>query len=123
MNTADGDWYFTRSNDANINSNDDDNDESSSSDTSEADDIITTIQDPDPDIPDTYNEENVALTIGEQSYRHFRGIADPEKLNPLFEATARAAAQMPHLQRMTLRTEVKASVLYYFSMKYFAPGE
>ena len=127
MNTADGDWYFTRDDSVNIKSDDDDDDDdaesdTSSSDVSEADDTITK-QDPDPDTPDTYNDRNVALAIGDEPYRHFRSKADPGKLNPLFEAAARAAAQMPRLQRMTLMTKVRASKMFVFAMNYFAPGE
>lgn len=124
MNTADGEWYFTRDGYVNIESADDDDAESdtSNSDGSQADDT-TTKQNPDPDTPDTYNEKKVALAIGEKPYRHFRVRADPGKLNPLFEAAAQAAAQMPRLQRMTLKTEVKASRMFTFAMTYFAPGE
>ncbi len=122
MNTADGDWYFK----ANIESADDDDDDGESdtlsSDGSQADDT-TTKQNPDPDTPDTYNEKKVALAIGEKPYCHMRGRADPGKLNPLFEAAARAAAQMPRLQRMTLKTEVKAPRMFTFAMTYYAPGE
>lgn len=128
MNTADGDWYFTRDNNVNLESkNDDDDDDDAESDTSgfdgsEADDT-TTKQNSDPDAPDTYNEKNVAQAIGEEPYRHFRGRADPGKLNPLFEAAAQAAAQIPRLQRMTLKTEVRAFRMFTFSMTYFAPSE
>lgn len=121
MNTADGDWYFTRDDNMNV-ASDDDGDDDAESDDFEADDT-TTKQNPDPDIPDIYNEKKVALAIGEEPYRHFRGRADPGKLNPLFEAAAQAAAQMPRLQRMTLKTEVKASRMFTFAMTYFAPGE
>lgn len=41
----------------------------------------------------------------------------------LFEAAAQAAVQMPRLQRMTLKTEVKSSRMFTFGMTYFAPGE
>ncbi len=124
MNTADGDWYFTRDDNANVESDDDDDAESdtSSFDGSEADDT-TTKQNPDPNIPDTYNKKKVALATGEEPYRHFRGRADPSKLNPLFEAAAQAAAQMPRLQCMTLKTKVRAYRMFPFAMTYFAPGE
>ena len=124
MNTADGDWYFMRDENVNVESDDDDDAESdtSSSDGSEADDT-TTKQDPDPDTPDTYNDRKVALAIGDEPYRHFRSRANPGKLNPLFEAAARAAAQMPRLQRMILMTKVRASRMFVFAMNYFAPGE
>ena len=124
MNTANGDWYFTLDN-AKVESDDDDDaaeTDTSSSDGSEADDT-TTKQDPDPDTPDTYNDRKVALAIGDEPYRHFRSRADPGKLNPLFEAAARAAAQMPRLQRMTLMTKVRAPRIFVFAMNYFAPGE
>lgn len=67
MNTADGDWYLTRDDNVNVESDDDDAAESdtSSSDGSEADDT-TTMQNPDPDTPDTYSEKKVALAIGEE---------------------------------------------------------
>lgn len=123
MNTADGDWYFTRDGYVSIGSDDDDaQSDTSSSDGSQADDT-TTKQNPDPDTPDTYNEKKVALAIGEKPYRHLRGRADPGKLNPLFAAAAQASAQMPRLQRMTLKTEVEASRIFTFAMTYFAPGE
>ena len=124
MNTADGDWYFTRDDNTNSESDDDDDAESdtSSSDDSEADDVITN-QDPNPDIPDTYNDRKVALAVGDEPYNHFRSRADPSKLNPLFEAAARAATQMPLLQRMTLLTKVRASNMFFFAMNYSAPGE
>lgn len=125
MNTADGGWYFTRDDNVNVESENDDDDaesDTSSSDGSEADDT-TTKQNPHPDTPDTYNEKKVALAIGEEPYRHFRGRADPGKLNPLFEAAAQAAAQMPQLERMTLKTEVRASRMFTFAMTYFAPSE
>lgn len=71
MNTADGDWYFTRDDNVNVGSDDDDDaaSDTSSFDGSEADDT-TTKQNPDPDTPDTYNEKKVALVIGEEPYRH-----------------------------------------------------
>ena len=119
MNTADGGWYFTR--DENSESDDDVESDTSSSDDSEADDAITK-QDPDPDTPDTYNDRRVALAVGDKPYRHFRRKADPSKLNPLFEAAARAATQMPRLQRMTLMTKVRASSVILFEMNYCAPG-
>lgn len=126
MNTADGDWYFTRDSKVNSESDDDDDDDAesdtSSSDSSRADDI-TTKQYPDSDTPDIYNDEQVARAIGDVPRRHFRGRADPSKLNPLFEAAANAAAQMPRLERMALKTEVKASRTFTFAMTYFAPGE
>ena len=125
MNTVDGDWYFARDDNVNLESNDDDDDaetDSSSSDGSESDHPATK-QNPDPDTPDTYNEKKVALATGEEPYRHFRSRADPGKLNPLFEAAARAGAHMPRLRRMTLKTEVKASRMFIFAMSYFAPGE
>ena len=126
MNTADGDWYFTRDGSGNVGSEDDDDDaesDDSSSNGSEATDVTITAQYLDPDTPDIYNEKQVALAIGEEPYRHFRSRADPGKLNPLFEAAAQAAARMPRLQRMTLKTEVKASKMFTFAMTYFAPGE
>ena len=49
--------------------------------------------------------------------------AEPGKLNPLFEAAARAAVQMPRLQRMTLETEIKTSRLSIFAMTYLSPSE
>ena len=49
--------------------------------------------------------------------------ADPGNLDPLLEAAARAAAQMPRLQCLTLETEIKASTLSIFAMTYLAPGE
>ena len=124
MNTVDGDWYFTRDDNEDLESDDDDDAESdtSSSDTSESDDSDTK-QNSDPDTPDTYNGKKVALAIGEEPYRHFRSRADPGKLNELFEAAARAGAHMPRLQRMTLRTEVKASRMFTFAMNYVAQGE
>ena len=126
MNTADGDWYFMRDDNVNVESDDDDDDDAesdtSSSDGSEADGI-TIKQDPDPDIPDTYNDRNVALAIGDEPHRHFRSRANPGKLNPFFEAAAHAAAQMPRLQCMTLMTKVRASRMFVFAMNYFAPGE
>ncbi len=124
MNTADGDWYFTRDDNADVESEDDDDAESdtASFDGSGADDT-TTKQNPDPDTPDTYNEKKVALAIGDEPYREFRSRADPGKLNPLFEAAAQAAAQMPRLQRMTLKTEVRAYRRFTFAMTYFAPSE
>ena len=126
MNTADGDWYFTRDDNASSESDDDDEDADAESDTSSSDDSeddTITEQDPDPDVPDTYNDRNVALAVGDEPYRHFRSKADPGKLNPLFESAARAAAQMPRLQRMTLMTKVRASRMFLFAMNYFAPGE
>ena len=130
MNTADGDWYFRRDDNVNVESENDDDDtesDTSSFDGSEADDDnnnnTTAMQNPDPDTPDTFNEKEVALAIGEEPYRHFRGRADPRKLNPLFEAAAQAAAQMPRLQHMTLKTEVRASRTFTFAMTYFAPSE
>lgn len=127
MNTANGDWYFSRDDNANIESDDDDDDDdddtvSSLSEAAEADDIMTE-QNPDPDIPDTYNVKRVAFATGEHPFRHFRSKANPDKLNPLFTAAAMAAAQMPRLQRMTLKTEVRATRTFYFIMTYFAPGE
>ena len=127
MNTADGDWYFTRDDSVNAESDDDENNDpaesdTSSSDSSEADDIITK-QDPDPDTPDTYNDRKFALAIGEEPRRHFRSRADHGKLNQLFEAAARAAAQMPRLQCMTLITKVRASPTFSFRMDYLAPGQ
>ena len=109
----------------NIESNDDDDDDesdTSSSDGSQADDT-TTEKNPDIDTPDTYNERRVARAIGNRPYRHFRGRADPGKLNPLFEAAAQGAAQMPRLQYMTLKTDVRAARYFTFRMTYFAPGE
>ena len=133
MTTADGDWYFTRDNNASDESDDDDDDDdatltdTSSTDSSEADDdedsTTTIYQDPDPNTPDIYNEKNVALATGEKPHRHFRSKADRHKLNPLFEAAAHAAVQMPRLQCMTLKTEVKRRRMFTFAMTYFAPGE
>ena len=130
MTTAEGGWYFTRDNSVNDSSDDDDDDDN---DTSSADDssseadndtnTTTIYQDPDPSTPDTYNSKKIALAIGESPHCHFRRKADPDKLNPLFAAAAQAAAQMPRLQRMTLKTEVRASRMFTFSMTYFAPGE
>ena len=125
MNTADGGWYFTRENNANDKSHDDDDDAStdtSSADGSEADDDSTTTNQ-DPDIPDTYNATKVAFAIGEEPYSHFRTKADPDKLDPLFEAAARAAAQMPRLRRMWLKTYVYPPGMFDFAMAYLAPGE
>lgn len=124
MNTADGDWYFTRDDNADSESDDDDDDaesDTSSSNKSEANDVITK-QDPDPDTPDTYNDRKVALAVGDKPYRHFRKRADASKLNPLFEAAARAATQMPRLQSMTLVTKVRAASKFIFQMRYSAPG-
>ena len=124
MNTVDGDWYFTRDDNVNLESDDYDNAESDTSSfvSSESDDTAIK-QNPDPDTPDTYNEKKVALAIGEEPYRHFRSRADPGKLNPLFEAAAQAGAHMPRLQRMTLKTEVNAYMMFIFAMNYFAPGK
>lgn len=125
MSTADGDSYFTRDENVDVEPDDDDAD-LSSSDGSEADDDdydTATKQNPDPDAPDTYNEKKFALAVGEEPCRQFRGRADPGKLNPLLEAAARAAARMPRLQRMTLKTEVKAARMFTFAMRYFAPDE
>ena len=123
MTTADGGWYFTRDDNANDES-DDHYTDSSSADGSEADDdTTTTIQDPDPNIPDTYNQKQVALAIGDEPDRFFRSKADPEKLDPLFEAAARAAAQMPRLRHMWLKTHFFSSKVFDFRMVYFAPGE
>ena len=126
MNTVDGDWYFTRDDNVNLDSDDDDDDaaesDTTSSDFSESDNTGRK-QNPGPDTPDTYNEKKIALAIGEEPYRHFRSRADPDKLKPLFDAAARAGARMPRLQRMTLKTEVKASRWFIFAMNYFAPGE
>ena len=123
MTTAEGGWYFVRDNSTNDESDDDAAvTDTSSADGSEANDI-TTYQDPDPDIPDTFNEKQVALATGERPYRRFRSKADPDKLNPLFVAAAQAATQMPRLQRMMLKTEVKASKMFTFAMTYFAAGE
>ena len=129
MNTADGDWYFVReANDVNVESNNDDAYLEAGA--------ITTKQNPDPDIPDTYNEKNVALATGQQPYRHYRSGADPGKLNPLFTAAAKAAAYTPRLQRMSLSTDVRGSKLrqspgfhlpntriFTFKMTYSAPEE
>ena len=123
MTTADGGWYFTRDNNANDESdNDAAETDTSSADGSEPDDT-TIIQDPDPDTPDHYDQKKVALATGEEPQRHFRSKADPEKLDPLFKAAALAAAQMPRLHRMTLKTEVKASRTFTLAMTYLARGE
>ena len=129
MNTANGDWYFVReANDVNTKSNDDGESRAGA---------ITTEQNSDPDMPDTYNGRNVALATGQQPYRHYRSRADPSKLNPLFVAAAKAAAYMPRLQRMSLSTVVKGSMerrshwtrmkrsrMFTFAMTYSAvPGE
>ena len=123
MTTAEGGWYFVRDS----STNDESDDDAAVTDTSSAEgseaNAITIYQDPDPDIPDTFNEKQVALATGERPYRRFRSKADPDKLNPLFMAAAQAATQMPRLQRMTLKTEVKASKMFTFAMTYFASGE
>lgn len=122
MNTADGDWYFVREdNNTEVQSNNDDADLEAGA--------ITTEQNSDLDIPDTYDEENVALATGRQPCRYYRSRADPGKLNPLFAAAAKAAAHMPRLQRMSLSTLVKGSMarrspwgMFTFGMTYSAPG-
>lgn len=121
MNTADGDWYFTRDDNTSVESADNDGVETDDS-SSEAD-KTTTEQNPDPNTPDTYNEKTVAIAIGDEPSRLFRRRADSGKLNPLFEAAAHAATQMPRLRRMTLRMQVRARRWFIFAMRYYAPGE
>ena len=121
MNAANGDWYFTQDDNASVSSEDNDGIETDDS-SSEADET-TTEQNPDPNTPDTYNERNVAIAVGDEPSRLFRWRADPDKLNPLFEAAAQAAAKMPRLQRMTLRTQVRPRRWFTFAMRYYAPGE
>ena len=132
MINPEGDWYFSRSDPDERDSTEDETDgiesdtetSSSSSDTgSPISPRPCTIQTPDPDIPDSYNEKAVKLAAGWDRYREFRSRADPSKLDPLFRAAARAGAQMPKLQCMKLKTNVRGLREFDFSMTYSAPNE
>ena len=124
MNAPNGDWYFSHEDTKQVESDPDTYDDSDESRSDEEQGDGTTVkQNPDPNTPDIYNEKNVALATGDAPIREFRGKVIPEKLNPIFEAAARAAAHMPRLRCMTLQTEARASMNVRFAMKYFAPGE
>lgn len=82
-----------------------------------------TYQTPDINTPDVYNEKAIDLATGREPSRYYRSQVDRSKLNPLFLAAAKAACQMPRLQRMTLKCEVRGRDWFNFVMNYYEVGQ
>jgi len=110
MLTPGGGWYFTH-----------DPDEPEEEDPGE---------ESDPDGGWDEEEQIYYHAIGDYPFRRFRNTPDGGKLMPLLTAMARAAAQMPSLERMSFRADInsiytsgrRAKYASDFGVEYVAPG-
>ena len=100
MKTPDGDWYYLRGGQPSYLNRDNL--------------VVTSLDDEDHDelddidkFSDRYLEEDAIearVAVGESPYNPTRNIPDTGKLVPFFKAVARAAAQMPKLRVLTVKT-------------------
>lgn len=122
MNTADGDWYFVRDDNTDVQENEQEGDDDDYTEYGES--SSDTDGSYDSDVPDTYDKRREEYVTGSLPYRCFRSKADLAKVHPLFEAAAKAASQMPRLEDMYLDTLVGAAEEdFTFGMTYNAPGQ
>ena len=126
MTTAEGGWFFIRC-DEEEESEEEEQEENVpygwGSDNSASDSSSQSEMSDNSDIPDAYHEKREERAVGDFPGRLFRDKADATKLNPFFAGAARAATQMPRLQRMTLVSKVQANNKFSFRMSFFAPGQ
>lgn len=120
LNTPNGEWYFIRDPENNDESDEDEDDDEQeeSSDDSDDDSVLSY----DSLVPDTFNARKEARATGDLPARCFRTKPDSEKINPLLVAMARAAGQMPKLERMSLTARLICAEKSYFELDYLAPG-
>lgn len=125
LNTPDGNWYFVRDPDM-IEEEDEEregSDEEEPTDSEPNSDSGSVLSD-DSLVPDTYNEKEEARVAGNLPVRYFRTLPDSEKIIPLLTAMARAAGQMPKLQRTSLKADLICNLgNAYFEIEYLAPGQ
>ncbi|KAL8933990.1 MAG: hypothetical protein Q9211_005469, partial [Gyalolechia sp. 1 TL-2023] len=104
MTAPDGTWYFQR--DPERPEGDEGDEDAEAESESESD----TDSDPgsyDSFCPDTFHKRREARAIGDYPIRNFRTLPSDAHINPLLLAMARAAAHMPHLEGMTLKSSMR----------------
>ena len=115
LTTPGGEWYFVRDPE-NIEESDEDEDDDVievSSDDSDDDSDDDSVLSYDSLVPDTFNAKKEARATGDLPVRLFRTKPDSDKIYPLLIAMARAAGQMPKLERMSLIHFVYAENCYF----------
>ncbi|KAL8663215.1 MAG: hypothetical protein Q9202_004061 [Teloschistes flavicans] len=120
LSTSDGEWYFMRDPSKPI--GDDEGDTDSDSSENEGDDTVADSASEDEfySRADTYNEHRELRAVGHYPYRDFRTVPSDNHITPLLLAMARAAAQMPNLQSMSLTTSHRHDV--HFEIFFNAAG-
>ncbi|KAK4691316.1 hypothetical protein P7C71_g5656, partial [Lecanoromycetidae sp. Uapishka_2] len=123
LNTMNGEWYFVR---------DPERREEEFAEDSAVDDEIrlddiesdhNSVLSDDSLVPDSYNKKEEMRASGQFPMRRFRFLPDSEKITPLLVAMARAAGQMPKLQRITLRADLATGRRDIFEVEYLAAGQ
>lgn len=124
VTTPNGEWYFVRDplRGEVADEEEDSEAEDESEDDATSDDSWAEFCANDPLVPDTFNEKKESRAVGDSPIRIFRTMPDSEKITPLLTAMARAAGQMPKLQRLSLTADLVCSDAC-FQLSYFAPGE
>ncbi|KAL8719186.1 MAG: hypothetical protein Q9225_003787, partial [Loekoesia sp. 1 TL-2023] len=107
MTTPNGHWYFVRDPSKPIEDDEGANDSDVPDDAEDENDTDSDTASSDSWRPDTFNEKQEARAIGDYPIRMFRTLPSDAYINPLVLAMARAAAQMPQLQSMSLTTSMR----------------
>ena len=115
-----GDWYFIRDPTQPREEDIDEREETDEEDEFDSDDSDDSY---DPLVPDSFYERREERRVGNLPLRFFRTMPDSEKITPFLVAMARAAGQMPKLQRMSLETELVSEGQAHFELQYLAPGQ
>ncbi|KAL8916579.1 MAG: hypothetical protein Q9172_006244 [Xanthocarpia lactea] len=131
MATPDGNWYFVRDpskpidDDESADGEEGVDDDESAGDADGPDDIQG---EPDSDAssssswrPDTFNERQEDRQVGNSPGRDFRSFPSDTYMNPLVLAIARAAAQMPKLETLSLTSSIRHPDSDGFDILFHAP--
>ena len=126
MTSPSGQWYFirdpSRPPDADEFSGESDDPDVPWSDDSDSDSNPDSPAPSDPLRPDTYHPIREARLASDYPIRSFRTFPDDALINPLLLAMARAAACMPKLQVMELRSTLRGPCDEFFRVYYYAAG-
>ncbi|KAI4117730.1 MAG: hypothetical protein LQ338_007500 [Usnochroma carphineum] len=107
MTTPDGDWYFIRDPSKPVEDDEGANDSDDHNNAQDESDTDSDTASSDSWRPDTFNERLEARAVGDYPIRAFRTLPSDSHINPLALAMARAAAQMPQLQSMSLTSSMR----------------
>ncbi|KAL9578752.1 MAG: hypothetical protein Q9212_005524 [Teloschistes hypoglaucus] len=122
MSTPDGEWYFVRDPSTPIDDEEDFSDSDDSGDDDDDTESDSASEDEFYSRPDTYHDHRERRAVGHYPIRQFRTLPSDAHITPLLIAMARAAAQMPKLQNMSLKTSSRDPNGAGFEIHFYGAG-